>query len=87
MTTRNFLKGLNLESEDLAQCNGKCICHHKHQYCIHNSNKSGCINVMHKFKTRSNQQGKLQNKCQNEQNKETNKHEHNDPKYNKLKMV
>jgi hypothetical protein len=42
---------------------------------------------MHKSKTKSNQQSKLQNKCQNEQSKETNKHEHNDPGYNKLKIV
>jgi hypothetical protein len=87
MTTRNFLGGLSLEFEDPTHYNGKCTCHPKHQYCIHNSNKSGCINVIHNSMIKSNQQGKLQNKCQNEQSKETNKHEHNDPKYNKLKMV
>lgn len=43
--------------------------------------------MSHNSMIKSNQQGKLQNKCQNEQSKETNKHEHNDPKYNKLKMV
>lgn len=45
MTTRNFLGGLSLKFEDPTHYNGKCTCHPKHQYCIHNSNKSGCINV------------------------------------------